>query len=101
LIRGLYKGINSSLFINVSSESVNSSMNDDPEWLKVRRGREGGEGGEEGEGGREERRGREGGKRRGGGGKRAMVSYKAECQAEWMKQECIHDLWDVPRSWYS
>ena len=35
--RGLYKGLNSSLLINISSDSINTSASDDPERLKVRR----------------------------------------------------------------
>lgn len=33
--RELYKGMNSSLYVNISSESLNSSGSDDPERLKV------------------------------------------------------------------
>lgn len=37
--RELYKGINSSLYANTSSESLNSTTSDDPERLRVSKGR--------------------------------------------------------------
>lgn len=35
IFREFYKGMNSSVYVNMGSESLNSSANEDPEFLRV------------------------------------------------------------------